>query len=151
MVRFRPLGSAGRPSGQTAQTAAVARMGGWCRSAGVRELNLDGFGPDFDQKSVHCRRPRACLLLSLSAAAQSLTGAAASPHHARQRCCLQGKGSSTYYCVYDADADLVARDYYKTMGVIKTLGESSVLRPASCGLRLQLPGTHVGPLPGQCH
>ena len=36
----------------TADCAAVARMGGWCKSAVVRELSFDGFGRNFNQNGV---------------------------------------------------------------------------------------------------
>ncbi len=45
MVNLWPFGSVRRPSGRR-QTAAVARKGGWCRSAVVRELKCKGFGQD---------------------------------------------------------------------------------------------------------
>ena len=58
------FGSVRRPSGRR-QTAAVARKGGWCRSAVVRELNLDDFkgnsiksitGQPFVANTVACLR-----------------------------------------------------------------------------------------------
>ena len=64
MVSFRPFGSVRRPSGRR-QTAAVARMGGWCSSAVVHELNLDRFGQSLFRIGTRTERDaeRARLLL----------------------------------------------------------------------------------------
>ena len=58
MASFRPFSRIRRPSGRRRTAAAAWKGSGWYSSAVVRELKLDGFGPNLIKNGFHVQGRR---------------------------------------------------------------------------------------------